>query len=75
MLLTSGMPEKQLAQLVVDKLLSLSKQLNIPTKLDALKQSDIPNLALRAYSEALKIHAAPRYMGKNDIENLLTKLL
>lgn len=67
--------EAQLAQLVVDKLTSLNKQLNIPSKLEALKGEDIPNLALRSYAEALKIHAAPKYMGKRDIEKLLTNLL
>ena len=72
---TRSMSEAQLAQLVVDKLMSLNQQLNIPSKLDKLNDADIPNLALRAYAEALKIHAAPRYMGKRDIEALLRKLL
>ncbi len=67
--------QDELAQAVVDKLKSLNQQLNVPTKLDALKQEDIPEIALRAYAEALKIHAAPRYMGKQDIEALLKKLV
>ena len=72
---TQSMPENQLAQLVVDKLKSLNQQLNVPTKLESLKEADIPKIALRAYAEALKIHAAPKYMGKGDIEVLLKKLL
>ncbi len=72
---TADMPRDQLARLVVDKLKSLNKQLNIPTKLDALTDADIPKIALRSYAEALKIHAAPKYMGKGDIEALLKKLL
>lgn len=72
---SADMPKEKLSRLLVDKLVSLNQQLNIPTKLDALKEEDIPNLALRAYAEALKIHAAPRYMGKQDIEELLKKLL
>ncbi|MEH6348137.1 MAG: iron-containing alcohol dehydrogenase [Bermanella sp.] len=71
----ADMPKNKLSQLLVDKLVSLNKQLNIPTKLETLKEEDIPKLALRAYAEALKIHAAPRYMGKQDIEALLKNLL
>jgi len=72
---SNSMPQDQLANLVVDKLKSLNKQMNIPAKLDALTDADIPNIALRSYAEALKIHAAPKYMGKGDIETLLKKLL
>ncbi len=67
--------QEQLAQSVVDKLKSLNQQLNIPTKLTGLKEEDIPTIALRSYAEALKIHAAPKYMGKADIEALIKKLL
>jgi alcohol dehydrogenase class IV len=72
---TASMPQTQLARLVVDKLNSLNQQLNIPTKLESLKEADIPNIALRSYAEALKIHAAPKYMGKSDIKALVRKLL
>ncbi len=67
--------QEQLAQSVVNKLKDLNQQLNIPTKLAGLKEADIPKIALSSYAEALKIHAAPKYMGKADIEALIKKLL
>ncbi len=64
-----------LAQKVIDDIKKLNAELNIPTTLKPLKDEDIATIASNAFKEALKVHAAPKYMGKASIQALLKKLL
>ena len=72
---TSSESASVLADKVVDALKQLNDDLEIPMRVASLNPGDIPEVARRAYDEALSIHAAPKYMGKKDLEVLLTRLL
>lgn len=65
----------QLATKVVEAIRRLNDELGIPQRVEALNPVDIPEIAKRAYDEALSIHAAPKYMGKQDLEAMLKRLL
>lgn len=64
-----------LAQKFLDAVDSLTKDLGIPTHLEALKEADIPALAKAACWEAHTGYPVPRYMSQAVCEDLIRKAL
>ena len=52
-----------------------NKYMNIPDKIDALKEEDIPTLAKLASKEANPLYPVPILMDAKELENMYKKLL
>lgn len=72
---TEDEPSDVLAQKFLDAVDQLNADLNIPTCLDALKESDIPALAKAACFEAHTGYPVPRYMSQAQCEDLIRQVL
>ena len=70
-----GQDREVLAQKFLDAVDALTRDLGIPTVLDALQESDIPALAKAACHEAHTGYPVPRYMTQAVCENLIRKAL
>ena len=70
-----GEDREVLAQKFLDAVDALTRDLGIPTVLDALQESDIPALAKAACHEAHTGYPVPRYMTQAVCENLIRKAL
>lgn len=64
-----------LARKFLDGVDALNRDLNIPTYLAALRESDIPALARAALKEAHTGYPVPRYMTLSQCEDLIHSLL
>lgn len=65
----------ELSKTMLAHVRALNIQLQIPEKVPGLQAADIPDLANKAYREAMGMYGAPRYMGRKAIEQLLHALL
>ncbi len=65
----------ELAQKFIDKIRAMLKDFNIPEKLDALKEEDIPQIAKLALKEAHYNYPVPKYMDKNVCEKIIQKMV
>ena len=72
---TDDEPSSVLAQKFIDAVDQLNADLNIPTVLDALQESDIPALAKAACFEAHTGYPVPRYMSQAQCEDLIRQVL
>ena len=70
-----GEDREVLAQKFLDAVDALTRDLGIPTVLDALQEADIPALAKAACHEAHTGYPVPRYMTQEVCENLIRKAL
>ena len=70
-----GEDREVLAQKFLDAVDALTRDLDIPTVLDALQEADIPALAKAACHEAHTGYPVPRYMTQEVCENLIRKAL
>lgn len=64
-----------LAQRFIDKVISMNKNMGIPTFIKELKRNDIPLIAKRALNEAHPDYPVPRIMTLEECEDLIAKLL
>ncbi|MDT8991668.1 iron-containing alcohol dehydrogenase [Curvibacter sp. APW13] len=64
-----------LAQKFLDAVDQLNADLGIPKVLDALQESDIPDLARAACHEAHTGYPVPRYMTQEQCEDMIRKVL
>ena len=64
-----------LAQKFLDAVDQLNRDLGIPTTLAALREDDIPKLAVAACHEAHTGYPVPRYMSQQQCEDLIRKAL
>lgn len=71
----AGASDEALAAAFVQKIRDMNEKFGIPTKLDALKQSDISDIANSALAEARFTYAVPRYMTKPVAEGLISQML
>ena len=51
------------------------KDFDIPERLDALKQEDIPTIAKLALEEAHQNYPVPKYMNQKTCETLLSRMV
>ncbi len=58
------------AKLFMKALRELGEKLNIPTKIKGIKDEDIPLMAERAYKEANPLYPVPKFMGKQELEDM-----
>ena len=72
---TDDEPSSVLAQKFIDAVDQLNADLNIPTVLDALQESDIPALAKAACFEAHTGYPVPRYMSQAQCEAMIRQVL
>ena len=70
-----GMPQDELAARFLDSVASLNASLGIPSRLDALREEDIPELAKAACWEADTNYPVPRRMSLADCAELLRGIL
>lgn len=68
-------PEDVLAEKFMAGVEQLNRDLNIPERLEALREQDIPALARAACKEAHTGYPVPRYMTISQCEGLIRKLL
>lgn len=68
-------PTEQAANIFLDNLNKLNKQLNIPNKIKELKKEDIPLLAIQADKEANPLYPVPVLMNNKELETIYKKLL
>jgi len=71
---TAGDSERAKAEKLVAAVRKLSAQLNIPTKLEALRPSDIPAIVKAAGDEG-RTYGVPVVLDRGDIESILKQLL
>lgn len=71
----SGVSDEELAKAFVQRIRDMNEKFGIPTKLDALKQNDISDIADSALAEARFTYAVPRYMTKPVAEGLISQML
>ena len=67
--------EKEAAKIFLEKLAELEKQLNIPTKINELKQEYITLLAKQADKEANPLYPVPLLMDNKELEKIIRQLL
>jgi alcohol dehydrogenase class IV len=70
-----GAKPGRLATKFVDSVIALNRDLGIPSRLDALRERDIPELAKAACWEADTNYPVPRYMSPQICEEILRKVL
>ena len=70
-----GSSDQEKAQEFIDAVRDLMAKVDIPPKLDALVESDIPAIAKQATGEAHLNYPVPRYMSQPQCEQLLRKLV
>lgn len=71
----SGGSDKELAQAFIAKIREMNQKFGIPTHLEALKKSDVPDIAKAALSEARFTYAVPRYMDMQKAQDVIVKML
>ena len=72
---SGGEPRKELSRRFIDKINTMNKNMNIPTYIEELKESDIPLIVKRAFKEAHPLYPVPRIMTPQDCADLVRKLL
>lgn len=68
-------PEQEQAKAFIQHIRQLQIELNLPTTLDMLVESDIPNLSKMALKEAHHNYPVPIYMNKKQCEQLLKNMM
>lgn len=76
----SGLREKgdrpqTLANKFIEHIRSMNEEFGIPNQLEALKRSDIPDIARAALKEAHFTYAVPKYMDQRTCERLISRML
>jgi alcohol dehydrogenase class IV len=69
-----GANEREKAQAFNDAVRELLADLSIPCTLDALREDDIPAIARQALGEARFNYPVPRYMSREQCEDLLRQI-
>jgi alcohol dehydrogenase class IV len=67
--------DEQLAQAFVQRIRDMNAKFGIPTRLDKLRQHDIPEIASSALAEARFTYAVPRYMDHQKAQQLISQML
>lgn len=65
----------QLANKFITRIRTMLKDFDIPERLDALKQEDIPTIAKLALEEAHQNYPVPKYMNQKTCETLLSRMV
>ncbi|MGI6701215.1 MAG: iron-containing alcohol dehydrogenase [Christensenellales bacterium] len=77
-LIDNSAPEDSLeikANKFIKAIKDLNKSLNIPDKIDGIKEEDIPLMAKRASAEGNPLYPVPKEMDKNELERMYYKIM
>ena len=69
-----GMSRTQKAKAFIEAIKDLNRKLNIPNKLDGIKDEDIPTIAERALIECNPTYPVPKIMSKEDCMAVIKSL-
>ena len=69
-----GMSQAQKAKAFIEAIKDLNRKLNIPEKLDCIKDADIPIIAERALLECNPTYPVPKIMTKEDCMGVIRSL-
>ncbi len=69
-----GMSQAQKAKAFIEAIRDLNRKLNIPEKLDCIKDEDIPIIAERALLECNPTYPVPKIMSKEDCMGVIRSL-
>jgi len=58
------------ALMFIDSIKELNKRMDIPSKLEGIKEEDIDTMVDRAYKESNPLYPVPRILTKKDLKNL-----
>jgi alcohol dehydrogenase class IV len=70
-----GESESQLADAFIRRVREMNAEFGIPTQVDKLKESDIPEITGKALFEAHLYYAVPRYMDRPECEAFIRQML
>jgi alcohol dehydrogenase class IV len=70
-----GQGDDELGAAFVAKVRQLNAALSIPPTVEALRKEDFDRIADNAFAEAHGTYGVPRYLGKGDAHELLSRLL
>lgn len=71
----SSEPKKELSLRFIEKIKAMNVDMDIPSKVDELKEADIALIARRALREGNPGYPVPKLMNQRDCENILMRLL
>ena len=71
----SSEPKKELSLRFIEKIKAMNADMDIPSKVDELKDADIALIARRALREGNPGYPVPKLMNQRDCENILMRLL
>ena len=72
---SEGESNEALSHQFIEKIKTMNTNMNIPTYIEELKESDIPLIVKRAFKEAHPLYPVPRIMTPQDCADLVRKLL
>jgi alcohol dehydrogenase len=70
-----GQGDDELGAAFVAKVRQLNAALTIPPTVEALRKEDFDRIADNAFAEAHGTYGVPRYLGRGDAHELLSRLL
>lgn len=70
-----GSSDTELADAFIAKIRAMNEQFGIPSRLDDLQNSDIPEIRAAAQKETFTTYAVPRYMTDEETEALIGQML
>jgi alcohol dehydrogenase class IV len=70
-----GQTDDALAAAFVEKVRQLNSVLSIPRTVEALREKDFERIVDNAFAEAHGTYGVPRYLGRRDAHDLLSRLL
>ena len=71
----SSEPKNELSLRFIEKIKAMNADMDIPSKVDELKEADIALIARRALREGNPGYPVPALMNQRDCENILMRLL
>ena len=71
----ADMSNEEKAKAYIAEIKRMNKAMNIPEKLDFIKEEDIPTLVKRALKEGNPGYPVPRIMTKKDCEQVIRSLM
>jgi len=67
--------DEQKANAFIESIKTLNRNMNIPNKIEGIKEEDIPTIAERALKEANPLYPVPKIMNKEECMSLIKSLM
>lgn len=71
----SSKSDKELAEMVIQKIRDMNKNMNIPETIPEIKEEDIPTIVSKALKEANPLYPVPKLMNEENCTNVLKKII